>query len=124
MKTHGNPPIRPATSNLEATGSTPVGRANYPAELRHFERSIGIPSDHRLGTMRKRAAQSGAILSQNRAQLFVNRSGSPAPSRVKRCLNTHFRQSQGFCLGSSGLETAVMRKGSPHLIALLPQGDL
>ncbi len=48
--------------------------------------------------------------------------GSPAPSRVKRLTIPHFRQSQGFCRGSSGLEMAGMRYSVLGDTAVLPRG--
>jgi hypothetical protein len=77
--------IRNRTSNLEATGSTPVGRAKYTPELRHFMPMQATALQSPVGTMRKRAAQSGTILSQFWSQSFSDRSGFCDPSRVKRC---------------------------------------
>ncbi len=122
MKNQGNPPIRRGTSNLEATGSTPVGRASYSPELRHFLPMQANALQSQVGTMRKRAAQYGTILSQYQAQSFADRSGAD-PSRVKRCVHKHFRQSQGFCRGSSGLETAGVRYSVLGNTAVLPRGE-
>ena len=73
MKTHANPPIRRRTSNLEATGSTPVGRANYTPEIRRLMAELSLAVRVVVGTMRKRAAQSEQILSQFKAQSLAGR---------------------------------------------------
>ena len=59
---------RSETSNLEATGSTPVGRAKNTAEMRHSEALQTNALQTPLGTLQKQMAQSGTKLAQNRAQ--------------------------------------------------------
>ena len=59
---------RLGTSNLEATGSTPVGRANNTAETLRFPALRSDGDKCPVGTTRQHAAQSGTKLAQNRAQ--------------------------------------------------------
>ncbi len=69
--------------------------------------------------IRKLATNDCAIASSRE-----NYSRSPEQSRVKRCVHKHFRQSHGFCRGSSGLETAEMRYSVSNVAAILPQGEI
>lgn len=124
MKSQAIPLIRRGTSNLEATGSNPVGRANYSTELRHFLPMQAAALQPLVGTMRKRAAQSEQILSQFKAQSFADRSASSEHSRVKRWGSNVNRENPCNAGSETAERAANMGQLSAGYTPTLPQGKI
>jgi len=61
---------RHETSNLEATGSTPVGRANKLSQMLVFQASPEALPKTANGTIRQQVAQSGTKMTQKMAHSF------------------------------------------------------